>query len=165
MGKGNKTGAAPSPVDPRAKATRKKGGQRTRLSTQMATVIEIMAYKGLPLSDAAKQAGITYVSARRAMSQQHVKNAFNQLVAEIRANAGQAAYLRLVDISINAKSETVRADANKWVAGVDGISPITKVQGTHAVTHKFEGYKYDRPDAVDVTPTDQTSGGHDDDSQ
>ena len=129
---------------PRARATKPKGAKRARISPKLATMLEIMAYEGVSLPLAAERAGMAVSSAKKAMAKPHVKTSFNQLVADIRANAGQAAYLRIVRLSEEATSETVRLEAGKWVAGVDGIAALKKVESRHAVSHTFGGFAFGR---------------------
>jgi hypothetical protein len=109
-------------------------------------MLEIMAYEGVSLPLAAERAGMAISSAKKAMAKPHVKTSFNQLVADIRANAGQAAYLRIARLSEEATSETVRLEASKWVAGVDGLAPVKRVEGKHTVSHTFGGFEYGRRD-------------------
>ena len=78
----------------------------------------------------------------RAFDRPRVRNAFNQVVKAIRDNAAQAAYLRINNMGITASSEQVRLKANVFVAGVDGISPVVKVQGQHHISHSFGGFDY-----------------------
>jgi hypothetical protein len=134
----------------------------------MATALEHMAYEGVDLREAAQRAGIKHESAIKAMRKPHVKQALNQLIAAIRENAGQAAYLRLNHMSKTASSETVKMEANKWVAGVDGIAALKRVEGKHTVSHTFGGFEYgsrDNPDAIDAQViddgADNQSGDHD----
>lgn len=158
--------ATKSPLDlakrPEARAIRAKGGQRTRMSSQLKIAIEAMAYEGLSLPLAAERANMAISSLKRAMRQPHVKQAQNQLIMDIRNNAGQSAYLRNVRLSQVAGSEAVRADLNKWIAGVDNIAAIKRVEGRIAHTHAFAGFAFGDDDAVDVTPPDSPSGDDDD---
>ena len=169
MAHDHKGGAALPASMPKARAIPTKASPRARLSNQMAQVLEIMAYEGLSLPMAAERVGMKLASAKNAMAKPHTKHAFNQLVAAIRENAGQAAYLRLNHMSQTAASETVRMEANKWVAGVDGIAALKRVEGKHTVSHTFGGFAFGRRDTsgahdaqVVDGAADDASGGHDD---
>ena len=80
-------------------------------------------------------------------------------------SGGQQAHIRIVDLSRNAKSETIRADCNKWLAGVDNIAPVKKVEANHQHKVAFGGFEVvlDRSDGEnehdpkDVTPLDEDS--------
>jgi hypothetical protein len=131
----------------------------------MASVLELMAYEGVDIRTAAQRVDMHIVSARQAFARPAVKASFAQLVKEIRDNAAQSAYLRINHISQNATSEAVKLDANKWVAGVDGLSPIKRIEGRHSHTHAFAGFEYVKPGGIarDITPEpDSLSGGDDD---
>lgn len=115
--------------------------------------MEIMANEGVALPIAAQRAGASVQAMKQAFRRPHVKQAYNQLIADIRANAAQGAYLRINHISQTAQSETVKLDANKWVAGVDGIAAVKRIEGKHSVNHTFGGFEYGH-DMQDVTPGD-----------
>ena len=80
-------------------------------------------------------------------------------------SGGQQAHIRIVELSQNAKSETVRADCNKWLAGVDNIAPVKKVEANHQQQIAFGGFEVvldrsdddNRDDPNDVTPLDGAS--------
>jgi hypothetical protein len=133
-----------------------------RVSDKMRTVIEYMAQEGLPLTQAAEKANIAITSAQRALRKKHVLNALNQAIKEVRDNAAQQAYLRINHMAATSKRDRLGFDANRWVAGVDGLSPVTKVQGQHQHSHSFTGFEYPDLNAKDVTPTDNPSGASDD---
>ncbi|MGJ5621077.1 hypothetical protein [Sulfitobacter sp. MF3-043] len=133
-------------------ATPKK--TRVRISDEMRKCIELMASEGLPVHVAAERANITRDTAVRKMRKAHVLRLFNQRVKDVRDNASQAAYMRINHLSVASTNERVKLDASKWVAGVDGISPVQKVQGDHFHRHVFGGFSYPDLEPVDVTPED-----------
>ncbi len=109
--------------------------------------IEAMAYQGLPVSVAADRFGIRRDNFTRVLNRPEVRVAFNQLLAAIRDNAAQAAYMRMNDLAMNAKSERVRLMANEWIAGVDGIAKVQKVEGSIRHQVLFGGFEYVKPSA------------------
>lgn len=117
--------------------------------------IEAMAYEGLPLTLAADRFDIRRDNFARVLRRPEVRRAYKQLLATIRDNAAQAAYMRINDMSMNAKSERVRLMANEWIAGVDGISKVQKVEG--ALRHQviFGGFEYPDLRAKTVTPREE----------
>lgn len=129
------------PVPPRAK--RPQGVQRVRVSREMIAVLEVMADAGLKIRDAARRVGMNPDSAVRAFNRQHTKAAYNQMVKDIRNNAGQKAFLRINHLAQHADSETVKLEANRWLAGVDGLAPVRRVEGAVAFLHQFSGFDYD----------------------
>jgi hypothetical protein len=46
-------------------------------------------------------------------------------------------------MSETAASETVKLDAYKWIAGVDNIAPIKRVEGRMTHTHAFQWFGFD----------------------
>lgn len=143
--------------------TRKKAvavGKKTRkprISDEMRQCITLMATQGLDLYDAAGKAGITRDSAVRNMHKPHILRLLNQMIKDVRDNAAQQAYIRNNHLAKTADNQRLRFDANRWVAGVDGISPVQKVQGQHQLTHSFKGFEYPTLDPIDVTPADMQS--------
>lgn len=120
---------------------------RIRISDEMRNCVELMATEGLPLREAAERAKISRDTAVRNMRKRHVLALFNQRVKDVRDNVAQRAYLRINHQALTADSDRLRFDANKWVASVDGISPVQKVQGQHQHCHSFQGFSY--PDLDD----------------
>lgn len=129
--------------------------RRLRISDEMRECVRIMVEEGLPLPMAAEKANITRCTAVKAIQRPHVKALHNQMLKDLKDNAAQQAYLRINSLSITADSERLKYDANRWVAGVDGISPVTKVEGRHHHSHSFGGFDYPDLDPIDVTPTTQ----------
>lgn len=142
------------PTMPEARPVRAKGVKRLRMSPQLKVAIEAMAYEGLELPDAAEKAGLQVQSLKVAFRKNHVKQAYNQLVAEIRSGAAVRAFLRVNTLSAKAKSEDVRLRAGQWVAGVGDIAPIRRVEGRHSHHVSFGGFGFDGT-ALDITPEDE----------
>lgn len=132
---------------------RTKNGQFSRrVSGKVRDAIEIMAYEGIDIRTAAQRVGVRPDSLKRSFKLPHVRNAYNQTVKDIRDNAAQSAYLRINNLAGTTQNERMRFDASRWVAGVDGIAPVQKVQGQHIHKHSFADFDYE-----DVTPNDDSS--------
>lgn len=142
-------------------ATVKKKQTRLRISKEMRECVELMATRGLPLPQAAELSNITKDSAARAMKKSHVLALLNQRVKDVRDNAAQMAYLRINHQAMTAGNARLRFDANRWVAGVDGISPVQKVQGQHQHSHSFTGFSYPDLDTIEGTTGDTKSPADD----
>lgn len=135
--------------------------RRGRFGPQLREAMEAMAHEGISIKDAAIRAKMHIEALRRAFRKTHVKQAYNQLIADIRANAGQLAYLRINHLGQTAISENVKLEANKWVAGVDNIAPIKRVEGRVQVSHSFGGFTFGDDDVIDGSHTDTPSGDDD----
>lgn len=127
---------------------------RIRISDEMRQCVELMATEGLPVHVAAERANITRDTATRNMRKAHVLRLLNQRLKDVRDNAAQAAYMRINHLSVASTNERVKLDASKWVAGVDGISPVQKMQGNHRHSHVFGGFEYPDLEATDITPVE-----------
>lgn len=138
--------------DKQDKPLRSRNGEfRPRISSMFKDLAHLMVAEGLSLDRAAEKLGANLRASRRAFLRPHNRAYYNRLVAEVRENAAQLAYLRNVRLSEEAESERLRFDAGRWVAGVDGIAPVQRVQGHHVHNHTFGGFEYP---TVDVTPED-----------
>jgi hypothetical protein len=124
----------PFPLSVRPKPSLKRSGsmKRARLSPQMASVLDVMALEGLSVRDAARQVGMSPDAALKALKRPHVKTAYNHMLNEVRQNAAHRAYLRICHLAEAGDSEEVRLRACMWVAGVEDIAPLKKVQAQFA---------------------------------
>lgn len=113
-----------------------------RLSAKTIQALEFMAHEALSLADAADRAGVRRDNLKRAFDLPAVRERFNEIVAWIRNSEGGAAYLRMVQLAKTADSEHVRLEANKWLAGVDGLAPVKRVEGRFSHRHGFEGFDF-----------------------
>jgi hypothetical protein len=125
-----------------------------KLSEHYVEALEAMAYEGLSLHLAAKKANIRPDNFSRTFNNPAVRRVYNQLLKSIRDNAGQQAYVRMVNLAQTSSSDHVRLEANKWIAGVDGIAALKRVEGRMQHSHTFGGFEYPEPEPVDVTPDD-----------
>ena len=141
---------------------RKNGHFKARASAKCKVALQVMANEGITAEQAAPRADMAVESLQKALRRPHVKALFNQMVKDVRENAAQAAYLRINHMGTAAESERLKFDASRWVAGVDGISPVTKSQGTMQHTHNFGGFTFDEGDTIEGEVTDSQSVGDDD---
>lgn len=130
-----------------------------RLGTKSTRALEDMAYRGVPLTIAADTYGIRRDHLTRTMNRPEVRAVYNQIVKSIRDGAAVQAYLRNVELAAGAKSEQVRLEANKWIAGVDGIAALKRVEGRMHHQHTFGGFDFGTFDTIDGTSSDSTSEG------
>lgn len=115
-----------------------------KLGAHNRQAIEAMAHEGIDLHEAAKRYNANYDSLRRVFRRPHVKAAFDQVVKNVCENAAQGAFLRMVHLSKHGSTERIKVDANTWVAGVGGISPVKKVEGHMRHNITFSGFSYDQ---------------------
>lgn len=129
-----------------------------RLSPVAREVVELMAREGLSTEMAVERVGANMNAMKKALARPPAKRYYNQIVANIRSGAPIQAYNRIVHMAMTASSEAVRMDANKWIAGVDGLSPLKRIEGKHSINHTFTGFEFD-PNAapIDVTPDNSSS--------
>lgn len=130
---------------------------RCGLHDKTRQALEDMAFEGLSLPHAAKRHGIRTDNLQRAYDRRKVRAAYYQVVKAVRDNAAQDAYRRIDHLSRTSDSERLQFDASRWIAGVDGISPVQKVDARHQHNVQFQGFAYPDIHAKDVTPADSKS--------
>lgn len=128
--------------------------------------LELMVTEGLDAEIAAKRVGLRTNNFRRTFNLPQVRTAYIQAVKFLRQGAGQRAFRRIDHLAQTAQSEHVRLEGNKWVAGVEGLAPVKRVEGKFDINHTFGGFDYgedaDHTDTVDssayeVETDDQSS--------
>ena len=132
------------------------------LGPKTVKALNLMTYEGVSSHLAAKQSGIRVDNFHRALLAPSVQRMRNQIVSHIKANGAMDAYLRMIQLAQETKSDNVKLEANKWLAGVGGIAALKRVEGRVQHIHSFGGFTFDDPDAIDVTPDDNQSDGSDD---
>ena len=132
-----------------AKTTTQQPQKKVQISAKVRTAVSLMVWDGMNRKEAAIAAGITDSALYKALRLPKVKHLMAQEFAELREGAPFKAYANIVNMADTAKSEDVRLRSNQWVAGVDGIAPVTKVRGEVKVTHGFEGFSYTKPGQID----------------
>ena len=125
-----------------------------RLGKKTIEALEIMAWQGIPLHKAAELVGMRRDNLERAFNLPHVHQRWNLLTRYIRQGEGQAAVARIAELARTARSEHVRLAANEWLAGVEGVAPISRVQGVFRHTHNFGGFEYPDPTVINADTDD-----------
>lgn len=131
------------------------------LAARTVKALDDMAYRGVPLPHAADAHNIRRDNLSRSFNSPQVRAVYNQIVKSIREGAAVQAYLRNVELAHTASSENVRLEANKWIAGVDGIAALKRVEGRMHHQHSFGGFDYSTATTIDGHATDTPSDGDD----
>lgn len=111
--------------------------RQVRISAKVKAAIEAMVHGGLKRCDAAKHAGLTDHSLYVAMTLPHVRAYRADQLQVIRESASARTIAKAEQLMDSATSEHVQADMTKWIAGLEGISPVTKSEST--INHKGLG--------------------------
>lgn len=136
----------------------RKGGQiGPRISKKTAQAVRFMVATGCTADKAAQEIGMNREAFRKALAKPHVKAYQALLFQEVRDNGAARAYLKVNNLMDVAASERVQFDAARWVAGVDGISPIQKIRGVHNHRHDFGGFAFDPNGRAESGWTNPTS--------
>ena len=124
---------------------------KVRVTERQRLAIRAIVWEGADMRQAGKTARLAPRSMRHAFNLPHVLEALNQEFAARRTSEPFRAYDRQVKLGEGATSEDVQERANRWIAGCDGLAPVTKVAIQAQVHHSFDGIGF-APRTVDATP-------------
>lgn len=139
--------------------TTKPKEKKRRYSPRVRRAIEAMVWEGLDHKTAAEQANLNPEAFRRSLQRPHYIQLLRQEHARLREAAPFKAYSRIERLAEQANSEPVKLEANKWIAGVDALAPVSRVDINARVAHSFVNYDYS--DALDITPAQGGSNASD----
>ncbi len=123
---------------------------KVRVTARQRIAIRAIVWEGADMRQAGKTARLAPRSMRHAFNLPHVREALNQEFTARRASEPFRAYNRQVKLGEAAKSEDVQERANRWIAGCDGLAPVSKVAIQAQVHHSFDGIGF-APRTVDGT--------------
>lgn len=132
----------------RAVANR-KNARKPRISRRLRRAIELMVFEGLSRPLAAERAGMTDSGLYQALRRSHVRSLLAQHFNDLKDGETVRAYFRQVELGEAANSEDVRERANRFVAGIGGLAPVSKVHVRGEHHHRFEGIGFAPRPAID----------------
>lgn len=116
---------------------RSKAPREVRISRNVRRAIDVMVFEGAKRSVAAQTAGITDGALQLAMRKPEVLAYMNTQQGVLRTSAAARSVARVDILADEAGSDSVKLDANKWLAGLQGIAPIQRSESiTHLVHHQ-----------------------------
>jgi len=104
--------------------------RKVRISTNVKRAIEAMVHDGKKRAEAAQIAGILDESLRQALTRQECCAYLNDQLRVKRTSAAARTVAKAEQLMDGAESEHVQADMTKWLAGLEGISPVQRTEST-----------------------------------
>ncbi|MEO6022488.1 MAG: hypothetical protein ABIP64_05115 [Burkholderiales bacterium] len=104
---------------------------KVRVSAKVRIAIEKMVDNGLNRAEAAKVSGLTDHALYCALRKPHVLAYRSDRLEVLRSSEASRTIARAADLADNAQSEHVRLQANEWLGGLDGVSPVQKSETIH----------------------------------
>jgi hypothetical protein len=104
---------------------------KQRVSARVRVAIEKMVDHALTRTEAAQLAGLTDHALYCALRKPHVQAYRYERMEVLRSSEASRTISRAVKLADTAESEHVRNDANKWLAGIDGIAPVQRSENVH----------------------------------
>lgn len=105
--------------------------RQERISTKVRIAVDAMVMDCLTRKEAALKAGLTDHALYCALAKPHVSAYRNTVLGVLRTSEASRTIARGVKLADEAESEHVRNDANKWLAGLEGISPIARSESVN----------------------------------
>jgi hypothetical protein len=104
---------------------------KLRVSDKIKAAIDLMVWSGRKRTDAALAVGLDESTLRKALKRPEPLAYLNGEYEALQTSARARTLFRAEDLADNSKSAAVRFQANAWIAGVDGVSPVAKGEIQH----------------------------------
>lgn len=127
--------------------------RQERISGKVRIAIDAMVLEALPRPKAAEKAGMSEHGLYKALRKPPVLRYMREQMQVLRESAAARTLAKAEQLMDGADSEHVQADMTKWLAGLEGISPITKSENTSIIKDMRPGLTINMlvmsPDAAD----------------
>jgi hypothetical protein len=110
-----------------------------RITAKVRLAVRLMVEQARKRADAAQEAGITDDALYRALQRPDVIAYRTKLFEVLRTSEASRTIARAAKLADDAESEHVKLQANTWLAGIEGISPVTKTENTSTHRHLVAG--------------------------
>lgn len=108
-----------------------------RISGKVRQACELLVNVGLHRSKAAKAVGLHDNSLYRAMRKPEVKALIISLERDFRTSEARRSVAKIASLRDKATSEHVQKDSAIWLAGLEGIAPVTRTEHSHIHAHQM----------------------------
>lgn len=110
-----------------------------RISTRVKRAIDHMVFEGLKRAAAAEKAGLTDNALYIALRKTDVLAYLNMQQQVLRTSAAARSIARVDNLADDSQSDHVKLEANKFLLGIEGVSPITKSENTSIIKNMTPG--------------------------
>lgn len=108
-----------------------KAPKTVRISVRVKHAVEQMVDHARNRAEAAQIAGITDDALYRALLKPEVQAYRNDRMRVLRTSEASRTIARAARLADKAESEHVQLQANTWLAGLEGLSPVQRTENTH----------------------------------
>lgn len=116
-----------------APTSRPPAPKKTRMSARVRAAVQAMVEDGLSRADAAAKAGLEDNSLYKALRRPDVCAYRNDLMRALRESEASRSISRVAKLADTAESEHVRLESNKWLGGIEGVSPVSRSESVYHV--------------------------------
>lgn len=113
--------------------------RQVRISRNVRRAIDAMVLQGEKRARAAEIAGITDEAMRKAMHKPEVLAYMNTQQQALRTSAAARSIARIDNLADGSDSDHVKLDANKFLLGIEGVSPVQKSESINVHKHLMPG--------------------------
>ena len=139
-------------------AKRVTSSGKTRVSAKVKAAIDAMVFEALPRRKAAEKAGMLEHSLYKAMRKPPTLAYLREQMQVLRTSAGAEGVARVAHLMHHAGSEHVQLGAAQWMAGIEGVSPVSRSESLHLHQGLAPGLTINLiqapPAMLDVTPVE-----------
>lgn len=111
--------------------------KKVRISAKVRDACELLVNQGLHRSKAAKAVGLQDNSLYRAMRKPEVKALIMSLERDFRTSEGRRSVAKIATLRDKADSEHVQFKSAEWLAGLEGIAPVSRTEHSHIHAHQM----------------------------
>ena len=111
--------------------------KKVRISKAVRNACALMVNVGLHRSKAAKAVGLHDNSLYRAMRKPEVKALIMSLERDFRTSEGRRSVAKIATLRDKADSEHVQFKSAEWLAGLEGIAPVSRTEHSHIHAHQM----------------------------
>lgn len=108
-----------------------KAPRIVRISRSVKRSIDHMVFTGAKRADAAQFSGITDKALYTALTLPHVLAYLNTQQQVLRTSAAARSIARVDNLADESESDHVKLDANKFLLGIEGISPVARSESVN----------------------------------
>lgn len=113
--------------------------KQVRISPRVRAAIDLMVFEGAKRPDAAQKAGITDHTLYVSLTKPHVLAYLNTQQGVLRTSASARSIARIDNLADESESDHVKLESNKFLLGIEGISPVAKSESINVHKHVLPG--------------------------
>lgn len=116
---------------------RAKAPSKVRISRNVRRACALIVNEGKTRAEAAEAVGIKDDTLYKAMTKPEVKAVLNSMKGDFRTQESWKSVHKIRELRDEAESEPVQRDSAMWLAGLEGIAPVSRTEHSHIHAHQM----------------------------